>query len=195
MTKHHAVFASVVLCMLVTANSYAQRAGQSITVQYGLVTGGQQVDLKSAAVPAGAVIGGSLGLASAKGKKSSKKVRNSLIGAAAGGLVAKSAQGDTRGMVYQVTLNASAGAVQVVTDQREIQVGDCVAVERAGETANLRRVGSAYCEANTEVVATVADESEEEAEECLMAKQALVAASTVDEADLAVMKMRLLCDS
>ena len=183
MTKHHLVFASVALSIFLVPISHAQRAGQSITVQYGLVTSGQQVDLKSAAVPAGAVIGGSLGLASAKGKKSSKKVRNSLIGAAAGGLVAKGAQGDTRGMIYQVALNASAGAVQVVTDQREIRVGDCVAVERAGETANLRRVGNAYCEASREIVAAVADESEEEAEECLLAKQAVVAAGVKTKAN------------
>ncbi len=35
----------------------AQRAGQSVTIQHGIVTGGRQVDLKTGAVPKGAVVG------------------------------------------------------------------------------------------------------------------------------------------
>ena len=184
---------SITATCIGTAN--AQRAGQSVTIQHGVVTGGRQVDLNSGAVPRGAVVGGALGLASAKGKKSSKKTRNTIIGAAAGSAVAGSAQGDTRGMVYEVKLTGSAGISQVVTDQREIRVGDCVAVERAGETANLRRVSDAYCEeASAAAVAAVAEESAEEATECYAAKEAVVNASTVEEAELAALKMRLLCD-
>jgi hypothetical protein len=181
--------------LLLPSVASAQRAGQNVSIQYGEVTGGREVDLRSGAVPSGAVVGGALGLASAKGKKSSKKWRNTIVGAAAGGAVAGAAQGDTRGMLYQVKLSGSAGLVQVVTDQREIRTGDCVAVERAGESANLRRVSSAYCdEANAAAVAAVADESAEEASECYAAKQAVVDATTVEEAELAAMKMKLLCD-
>lgn len=188
------ILMSFIGLILSVQGAQAQRAGQSISVQYGIVTGGSQVDLNSGAVPSGAVVGGALGLASAKGKKSSKKARNTLIGAVAGSAVAGAAQGDTRGMVYKVALTGSAGEMQVVTDQREIRVGDCVAVERAGETANLRRVSDGYCEAsNAQAVAELADESEEEASECQAAKQALVDASTVDAAELAAVKMRLLC--
>jgi hypothetical protein len=98
-------------------------------------------------------------------------------------------------MVYDVKLSGAAGSTQVITDQREIRVGDCVAVERAGETANLRRVSSAYCdEANAAAVAAVAEESAEEADECYEAKQAVVNAETVEEAELAATKMRLLCN-
>ena len=72
---------------------------------------------------------------------------------------------------------------------------DRVAVERAGETANLRRVSDAYCEeANARAVAAVAEESAEDATECYAAKEAVVNASTVEEAELAALKMRLLCD-
>lgn len=185
----------ILSALLLAGGANAQRAGQSVSIQYGEVTGGRAVDLNSGAVPRGAVVGGALGLASAKGKKSSKKWRNSIVGAAAGSAIAGSAQGDTRGMLYQVKLSGSAGQVQVVTDQREIRTGDCVAVERAGESANLRRVSSAYCnEANAAAVAAVADESQEEASECYNAKQAVVDATTVEEAELAAMKMKLLCD-
>jgi hypothetical protein len=189
------VFSIALMFALVLApTAYAQRAGQSVTIQHGVVTGGKQVDLNSGAVPRGAVVGGALGLASARGKKSSKRARNAIVGAAAGSAIAGSAQGDTRGMVYEVKLTGNAGVTQVVTDQREVRVGDCVAVERAGETANLRRVSTAYCEeANAIAVASVAEESAEEASECYSAKEAVVNASTVDEAELAAVKMRLLC--
>ena len=56
------------LCFFMT-QAHAQRAGQSISVQYGVVTAGKQVDLNSGAVPQGAVVGGALGLASARGKR------------------------------------------------------------------------------------------------------------------------------
>jgi len=69
------------------------KKGQSATIQYGKTIGKQQVDLNSAAV------GGALGLASASGRSSEKKVRNALIGARAGGAIAGSAQGRTKGML------------------------------------------------------------------------------------------------
>jgi hypothetical protein len=174
---------------------HAQRAGQSVTIQHGIVTGGRQVDLSTGAVPRGALVGGALGLASARNKSSSKRARNAIIGAAAGGAVAGSAQGDTRGMVFEVKLTGNAGLTQVVTDQREIRVGDCVAVERAGDTANLRRVSDAFCEsANQTAVAAVADDSAGEASKCYAAKEALVNATSMEEAELAEKKMRLLCN-
>jgi hypothetical protein len=174
---------------------HAQRAGQSVTIQHGIVTGGRQVDLSTGAVPRGALVGGALGLASARNGSSSRRARNTIIGAAAGGAVAGSAQGDTRGMVYEVKLTGNAGLTQIVTDQREIRVGDCVAVERAGDTANLRRVSDAFCEsANQTAVAAVADDSAGEASKCYAAKEAVVNATTMEEAELAAKKMRLLCN-
>ncbi|TGD74930.1 hypothetical protein E4634_06665 [Mangrovimicrobium sediminis] len=172
----------------------AQRAGQSVSVQYGVVKAGKEVDLKSGAVPAGAVVGGSLGLLSAKGKSSSKKARNAIIGTIAGSAIASGSQGSTRGMLYEVDMG-SAGLVQVVTDQREIRTGDCVAVEKAGDTANLRRVSSAYCEPkNAAAVSSVAEESREEAQECLAAKQQLVEATSMEALELAKVKIELMCD-
>jgi hypothetical protein len=190
-----AILIPIILFATSAGMAQAQRAGQSVSVQYGVVTAGRSVDLNSGAVPSGAVVGGALGLASAKGKKSSKKTRNTLIGAAAGSAIAGRAQGDTRGMVYSVALSGNAGAMQIVTDQREIRIGDCAAVERAGDTANIRRVSDAFCEeANAVAVAAVAEESAEEASECYQAKTAVVNASTVEEAELAAVKMRLLCN-
>lgn len=172
----------------------AQRAGQSVSIQYGIVTSASQVDLRSGAVPGGVIVGGALGLASASGKSSSKKARNAIIGATAGGVVAGAAQGDTKGMLYSVDLGAQ-GRIQVVSDQREIRIGDCVAVEKAGDTANIRRMSASFCDpANAQAVSAVAAQSQREAEECLAAKQQLVDATTTSEADLAARKISLLCN-
>jgi outer membrane lipoprotein SlyB len=174
--------------------SWAQKAGQNVTIQYGTVTAAREVDLKSDAVPAGAVVGGALGLASGKGKSSSKKARNALVGAAAGGAIASASQGSQKGMLYDVDIGAG-GKTQVVSDQREIRSGDCVAVERAGDTANLRRVSAAYCDkANASAITAVASEARKDADECASAKQQLVDATTIEQTDLASRKLELLCN-
>lgn len=196
--RNGSTLASLVLAALSTltvmAPAQAQRAGQSVTVQYGVVTRAQRVDLQSAAVPKGALVGGALGLASAGGKSSGKKARNAVLGAAAGGAIAGNAQGSRNGMLYDVDIGGQ-GRVQVVSDQSEIRIGDCVAIEKAGDTANIRRLSAAYCEpANAAAVSAVADEAQEEAAECLAAKQQLVDASTAAEVDLAARKIALLCN-
>jgi hypothetical protein len=174
--------------------AWSQRAGQNVTIQYGKVTGVSDVDLSSGAVPAGVLVGGALGIASASGKSSGKKARNAIVGAAATGAVAGAAQGSTKGALYKIDVG-SAGVVQVVSDQREIRQGDCVAVEKSGDTANVRRVSASYCDkANDAAVKAVAGESRKEAEECAAAKQQLVDSATPQEADLAGRKMALLCN-
>ena len=172
---------------------WAQKAGQSVTIQYGTVAAMREVDLKSGAVPKGAVVGGALGLASAGGKSSSTKARNAIVGAAAGGAVAGSSQGHQKGMLYDVDIGT--GKIQVVSDQREIRSGDCVAVEKAGDTANVRRVSTDYCNAaSASAVQSVAGEARKDAEECATAKQQLVDATTTQAADLAGRKISLLCN-
>ena len=178
----------------ISAVSWAQKTGQSVAIQYGTVTGGQEVDLKSAAVPTSALVGGALGLASAGGKSSGKKARNAIIGATATGAVASAAQGSQKGMMYQVDVGGGS-MIQVVSDQRGIRTGDCVAVEKAGETANIRRMSPGYCDkAYGPAVSAVANEARKDAEECAAAKQQLVDATTPQAADLAGRKVTLLCN-
>jgi hypothetical protein len=87
------------------------------------------------------------------------------------------------------------GAIQVVSDQREIQAGNCVAVEKAGDTANVRRVTAAYCEdVNSAAVKAVAASAAAGAQECPDSKQQLVDATTADAAELASRKIALLCN-
>ena len=83
----------------------------------------------------------------------------------------------------------------MVSDQREIRSGDCVAVEKAGDTANLRRVSAGYCDkASAAAVKAVAVEASKDAEECAAAKQQLVDATTTQAVDLASRKITLLCN-
>jgi outer membrane lipoprotein SlyB len=192
-TKQMALMA-VVLFSMSAGLSWAQKAGQSVTIQYGKVTAVRDVDLKSSAVPAGVLVGGALGLASGSGKSSSKKARNAIVGATAGGAIAGASQGSQKGMMYQVEVGAG-DMIQVVSDQREIRPGDCVAVEKAGDTANIRRVSGSYCEKGNEAaVKAVGGEARKDAEECAAAKQQLVDATTAQEADLAGRKIGLLCN-
>ena len=193
MTKSMAAIV-LVLCGTSAEVSWAQKAGQSVTLQYGKVTALSEVDLKSGNVPAGAMVGGALGLASASGKSSSKKARNAIVGTAAGGAIAGASQGAQKGVMYQVAVGAG-DVIQIVSDQREIRVGDCVAVEKAGDTANIRRVSADYCEKGNEAaVKEVAGEARKDAEECAAAKQQLVDATTTQQADLAGRKVSLLCN-
>ena len=83
----------------------------------------------------------------------------------------------------------------MVSDQREIRSGDCVAVEQAGDTANVRRVSAGYCDkASASAVQSVAGEARKDADECAAAKQQLVDATTTQAAELAGRKVGLLCN-
>ena len=66
--------ATVVLIGAAGTSAWAQRPGQSVAIQYGTVTAAREVDLTSGAVPAGVVVGGGLGLASASGKSSVRRL-------------------------------------------------------------------------------------------------------------------------
>jgi hypothetical protein len=105
------------------------------------------------------------------------------------------AQGSREGMSYTVAkLNGS--TARIVTDQREIREGDCVVVERAGQTANIRRTSNAYCDrANQVAVGQVMGDVTAQADRCAQAKQELTDAGTDDEANLAMRKIELLCNS
>jgi hypothetical protein len=181
---------------LVSADALAQRAGQSITVSYGIVTGAQAVQVSSNA-PGGALVGGTLGYVSAKGKSSSKKARNAAVGAVAGAAVSGASQGNRAAMDY--TVQTQSGAVRIISDQTQIAVGDCVMVENAGSNnANIRRADPSVCDPGSkEVMASkeIQEELMEEAEECAAAKRELAGAQDDAAFDRALRKVEILCNS
>jgi outer membrane lipoprotein SlyB len=172
----------------------AQKSGQSIQIQYGIVVASRYVEEKSNAGK-GALVGGAIGLYSGKGKSSGTKFRRTAAGAVVGGAVAAGAQGSREAREYQV--KTASGAIVIISDQTEIQVDDCVIVENpGGKNANIRRVAYTYCDpASAEVVAELQDEMLEEAQECVAAKEELSSAATDDAVDRALRKISILCDT
>ena len=172
----------------------AQRSGQSIQIQYGVVVGSSYVQEKSDAGKA-ALIGGAIGYGLTRNKSSSKKAAATVTGAAIAGGGKSRAEGSREARQYEV--QTQSGTVLIISDQTEIHVDDCVIVENPGGTnANIRRVSDTYCDpASADVVAELQDEMLEEAEECVSAKQELAAAETDEAFDRAMRKVEILCNT
>ena len=183
----------IVSFLLPVQQGFAKRSGKQLVLQHGIVQSANIVQLDSEAAK-GALLGGAVGLWSANGKKQSKKWRNALVGATAGGVLKARSEGDRRGMEYVVAIN-SGTTIRIISDQSEIRVGDCVTVEQSGETANIRREPSTTCQPQSqEVVQDLREEFEEEANECLAAKQQLLDAKA-EEVDAVLKKVQILCNN
>src|SRR5690606_34993924 len=165
-----------------TSSSY--RSGQSASVQFGTVVNAREVVLDSNA-DSGAIVGGTLGLVMGSGRRSGVQARNAILGAGVGAAIAGAADGDRRGMQYTVSL-ADGSETRIVTDQREIRTDDCVAIERAGDTANIRRVARNYCDdATMRAVGAVERHARQDADACQAAKEEYVDATTPESANTA----------
>ena len=164
---------------------------QVIDVQYGTIENIQQVQM-DAAYGRDSIIGGALGLLAASSGSTGTQVAGAAVGAGLGALVAKETAGT--GQRYTIQL-ASGGDIAIVTEQKDLVVGDCVSVEQ-GKHANLRRVSSAMCSTDSSHPAYDAMHSstKSEAAECHEIKQQLVNAKTGQETDIAYKKMRALCE-
>jgi outer membrane lipoprotein SlyB len=188
------VFVTCTFLLLVGPDAWAQRAGQSVTVRTGTVTGMKSVDLNDGNALGGALVGGAVGAALTRSSKgSSRRDRNAAIGAVLGGA---SAASKTRpGRIYSVTTNEGT-VVQIATEQTEIRVDDCVYIEDTRGGANIRRAPATACAADTQEVLkdpVVAEELQQDAEKCAVAKQELVDAESDTAVDRAVRKIELLC--
>ena len=107
--------------LLVANTASAQRSGQSMSVQTGIVVGAQAVNLQSAA-GRGAAVGGVAGLAAtSRNRSSSRRIRNTAIGAGTGALIARNAQGSLDGMQYTIEVGPGSQII-VVTDQTQVRV-------------------------------------------------------------------------
>src|SRR6516164_9252717 len=183
---------ALIISLVAVGSSEAQRVGQGSTIRFGTVRNVQQVQLQSDAAT-GALVGGAIGLV-ASPRGGSRAVRNSLVGAAAGGAVTAAAQGNRTGFSYTVEL-IDGSMTRIISDQREIRPGDCVAIERVGQTANIRREPSAFCARdNAQAVQAVQPVTEAAAARCEAAKEELVNATTPEAIDLASRKIDLLCN-
>lgn len=184
----HWIYIAIALSISFTAA--AQKAGQSATVTLGVVQSAERVTLQSTGGGKGAVVGGTLGYAS--GSSKSKSRRNALIGGAAG--AALSSSGKSEGMQYAVRVG-DGSVIVVVSDQTQIQIGDCVTVEQSGDLANIRRQDPLACE--QPAVASSPDiqaEFVDDADKCAAAKRELLDAQTQEALELATAKANILCE-
>ncbi|MCZ6828581.1 MAG: hypothetical protein O7F73_03160 [Gammaproteobacteria bacterium] len=182
------------LSLLAAAPSaLAQRAGQSARISVGIVERAESVQLESEA-GRGALIGGALGWGLARNQSSGRQAAAALGGAALGGGSANRRQGDRSARRYTVR-TGDGSVIQVVTDQTEIRIGDCVLVEETSNGANIRRKDPAMCQpASEQVLAQVENDLQQDASRCDGAKQRLFDATTVEEVEVARQVMDILCN-
>ncbi|UCC14326.1 MAG: hypothetical protein JSW21_13455 [Gammaproteobacteria bacterium] len=165
--------------------------GEVITVDYGTVMQVEQVQMDPK-YGTGALVGGGLGLAAASRRSGTTQAGAAIAGALIGAMIQKSKAGTAD--KYTVRLN-NGGTIQMVTEHHDIESGDCVSVEQ-GKHANIRRVSPIMCGSpqSHPDYQEMHEANVEESEECLATKQALLAATTEQEADLAYKKMRAFCE-
>jgi outer membrane lipoprotein SlyB len=177
------IYFSLAVSMMVLGGSVAlaQQAGQSVMLQYGTIEGVKTVqnDGKRAA---GTAVGGLAGGLIARDHRGLGMLAGGLIG---GGIE----KHHTAGTLDQYTVRLMTGATLVVnSDQNDLIVGDCVVVEQ-GQYTNVRRVSSVNCHLDQKPVHHV-----EAANNCQRAKDELNSAKTNEEIELAVIKVRTLCE-
>ena len=185
----------VAVCVMVSVTgALAQRAGQMASIRHGTVVGMKTVDLNNADALKGALVGGAFGAALTRSSKgSSRRERNAIIGAVLG--AAAGAASRKTGRLYSVRINEGT-VLQIVTEQTEIRINDCVIVEEAGGRANIRRTALSACEVASESLMNEPDiqaELQEEAAECTVAKEQLINAETDEQMEFAVRKIQILC--
>ena len=171
----------------------AQKTGDSARVTVGIVEGKQRVNLKSN-TGRNSLIGGALGWGLARNQSSAKQAAAALGGAALGGGATSASEGANTAIQYTVR-TSDGGAIQVITDQTEIIVGDCVTVEETSKGANVRRKDPAMCKpASSQVMSHVQGELKDDADQCDAAKQRLFDAKTSEEVAVAKQVMEILCN-
>jgi hypothetical protein len=190
-----AISLSTIVCFSLLASipqAFAQKTGQSARITVGVVTHVQKVDLASNK-NRNSLLGGAAGWALARNQSSGKQAAAALGGAALGRGATNRSEGANTGMQYTVQTSAGS-AIQIITDQTEVRIGDCVTVEETQNGANVRRSDPSMCQAPPEVMAAVEDELQEEANECDQAKQRLINAETSEQVDVARQVVEILCN-
>lgn len=138
------LFSLTTLTLLYGCGSSPNRSGQTTTVNTGRIISAEPVTLQSRA-GGGALTGAVVGnVATSSSQSSSRRARNTVIGAATGAAISSGSQGSLSGMRYTVQIRSGTN-IQVTSNQTEMRVGDCVTVEQRGSTSNLRRVSSSLC--------------------------------------------------
>jgi outer membrane lipoprotein SlyB len=190
--KLTAIFAITMLFSVANAQSINRnQLNSSFEINYGIVVGKEKVEIKSQAAQ-GAVMGGIVGGATSGHHHRGK---HAVEGAVAGALLTALLEGSKKANQYTVKFNDDR-MTKIITETKGIREGDCVSVE-LGQTANIRRVSTVYCEnQGHEVFADpiVHASNQSEAAECHAAKQMALQATTEEATDIALKKVRVFCE-
>jgi outer membrane lipoprotein SlyB len=172
----------VISLLAVSTQALAQSAGSSVSLQYGTVSAVGQVQAAPKKT-SGRLLGGIAGAVIADGHPG--------LGAIAGGLIGGGIEGHVTSkkvlLQYRVSLK-NGGTVVIDTEQRDMVLGDCVVVEQ-GRYANIRRVSNINCQVDQKPAHHVSA-----AGNCQKAKDELNNAKTQDAVEIAVTKVRTLCE-
>jgi hypothetical protein len=168
-------------------------------IHYGRVTAASEVDVKDH-TGEGALVGGTLGLATSGMWSTGSATGNAIMGSGVGAATGYAAEylGELRMKGTRYTVDTtSEGTLHIITDQEGVDIGDCVAIEAALDHSNLRRVSEVYCEpaSSGEEDPHLNTRAKKSAAECYEAKKALLAAEGAESIELATRRVRALCDT
>lgn len=164
----------------------------AIDINYGVVESVHKTKVDSKAGQ-GAVLGGLLGALTSGGHH--HRGKHALTGAVAGGVLSAMLQGNRKAYSYLIQ-TVDGQQIKVITEQSGIRTGDCVAIEQ-GKMTNVRRVATVHCEHYQHPVMhepMVHAKVTEDAAECHTAKEMALKASTDDEINIAMKKVKIFCN-
>ncbi len=164
-----------------------------IKIDYGVIKTAEPVTIKSEAGK-NAAIGGLWGMIGGSHGNSNDVMRGAAAGALLMGLTTKIAEGSREAAAYEVE-QENGTIIKVIIDDKDISVGDCVAVE-SGKMTNLRKVADDLCGAQvaTKADREIASEMAEDAQHCHTAKQQLLEAETEEAVNTALKKVNVFCN-
>ncbi len=213
MSPMHRLVLALVAVALVTPGARAQstvsRVEKNTTIR---ITYGKVVNLEAAKIESGAGSGAALGAlvgAATTDKKASggQKLGNAAIGAGVGAGLVHLLEGSHKAVAITV-MRKDGTALKVIQSKADgLAIGDCVAVEE-GVKSSIARVSRTFCgevdppvtpAADSSKVAAVRDSAGVDSTKaaptpCDLAKQLLLAAKTKEEVELALAKVKALCE-
>ena len=184
MMKNIIVIFTLIIAMVCSV-ALAETVGTTTSMQYGTVKSMETIE-KDSSYAGGAIVGGVVGAMLGRRHRPAKVIAGAAAGAAIQGA---STSGDT--LQQYVVKTMSGGEIRISTEQQDIRPGDCVVIEQ-GEHANIRRVSSYHCEPPGTKEAP--PHHQQAANVCQNAKKELAEAKTDEEVNLAVKKVRVLCE-
>ncbi len=167
---------------------------EGIAISYGTIESVTPVQVSPTGEIAGSLAGGLLGLALTAGHSGGSMLLGTAGGALAGGLLGHVMQGSDQADQFVIRRD-NGSTFEVTTEQRDLEIGDCVAIEQ-GEHTNLRRSPRQYCEPGLGVTADtrVALEAQHDAQVCHEAKEDLLEAQGDAAIKAGAARVQALCN-